>query len=152
MKRSAWMAASGLVVALTSCSGATATELPAAPPASVSAVVGSRVPAVHLSADAVARIGLSTAPARTGQVPTLGGGVTGPRLSIPYSAVIYDRDGTAWTYTVTGTRTYLRKPITVDWITGDVAVLSAGPAAGTQVVTVGSPELLGVEYDISGEE
>ena len=33
-----------------------------------------------------------------------------------------------------------------------VPQLSAGPAAGTPVVTVGAAELLGTEYDISGEE
>jgi hypothetical protein len=33
-----------------------------------------------------------------------------------------------------------------------VALLSAGPPAGTQVVTVGAAELLGTEYNISGEE
>jgi hypothetical protein len=30
--------------------------------------------------------------------------------------------------------------------------LSAGPSAGTEVVTVGAPELVGVEIGIDGEE
>jgi hypothetical protein len=30
-------------------------------------------------------------------------------------------------------------------------VLARGPAAGTPVVIVGAPELLGAEYNISGE-
>ena len=152
MKRTAWMVAAVVVVATTACSGATATEPPAAPPASVAAVAGSPVPAVHLTSEAAERIGVATAPLRQTAAPTLSGGTSSNRLVIPYSAVVYDRDGTSWTYTSTGKLTYLRKPITVDYIVGDVAVLTKGPAVGTQVVTVGSPELLGVEYDISGEE
>jgi len=71
---------------------------------------------------------------------------------IPYSAVVYDHDGSTWTYVNTAARTYERKPITVAGIDGDIAQLSAGPPAGTEVVTVGAAELLGTEYNISGEE
>jgi hypothetical protein len=46
---------------------------------------------------------------------------------------------------------FVRSPITVVTIEGNRAVLSAGPAAGTQVVTVGAAELLGTEYEV-GEE
>jgi hypothetical protein len=52
----------------------------------------------------------------------------------------------------TAADTYQRKPITVTGIDGAVALLSTGPPAGTQVVTVGAAELLGTEYNISGEE
>jgi hypothetical protein len=52
----------------------------------------------------------------------------------------------------TAAKTYERKPITVTEIDGTTALLSAGPAVGTAVVTVGAAELLGTEYDISGEE
>jgi hypothetical protein len=52
----------------------------------------------------------------------------------------------------TAARTYERKPITVTDIDGAVALLSVGPPAGTPVVTVGAAELLGTEYNISGEE
>ena len=48
--------------------------------------------------------------------------------------------------------TYVRKAITVDSIVGDTAYLTKGPPAGTQVVVVGAPELLGAEYEIAGEE
>lgn len=147
------MVAAALVVAATAaCSGAGAVEPAAAPPASVSAVVGSPVPAVHLTSEAATRIGIATALSRLADATSPDGVRSANRLTIPYSAVVYDRDGSSWAYTETAPLTYLRKPITVDFITGDVAVLSKGPAVGTKVVTVGSPELLGVEYDISGEE
>ena len=71
---------------------------------------------------------------------------------MPYSAVVYDTDGSTWTYVNTAARVYQRKPITVTEIDGDIAQLSAGPPVGTAVVTVGAAELLGTEYNISGEE
>jgi hypothetical protein len=46
----------------------------------------------------------------------------------------------------------VRRPITVTVIRGDVALLSTGPPVGARVVTVGTAELLGTEYNISGEE
>ena len=71
---------------------------------------------------------------------------------IPYSAVVYDNDGSTWAFVNTGPRTFVRQRITVGAIQGNTAVLTAGPAPGAAVVTVGAPELLGTEYDISGEE
>ena len=71
---------------------------------------------------------------------------------IPYSAVVYDNDGSTWTYVATAPRTFLRQRIAVGEISGDTAILVSGPALGAAVVTVGAPELLGTEYDISGEE
>jgi hypothetical protein len=79
-------------------------------------------------------------------------GRRGPYKVIPYSAVIYDNDGSTWTYVETAARTFMRERITVRVIQGATAVMSQGPAAGTVVVTVGAPELLGTEYNISGEE
>ena len=45
----------------------------------------------------------------------------------------------------------VRAPIQVASIQGDTAVLSDGPAPGTEVVTVGGEELLGTEFAIEGE-
>ena len=41
--------------------------------------------------------------------------------------MVYDTDGSTWTYVNTAARTYERKPITVTEIDGEVALLSAGP-------------------------
>jgi hypothetical protein len=65
---------------------------------------------------------------------------------------VYDTDGSTWTYVESAPRTFVRDRITVASIDGPTAVLASGPAPGAQVVTVGAPELLGAEYDISGEE
>ena len=41
---------------------------------------------------------------------------------------------------------FVRQPITIDYIEGDRAVLSDGPAPGTSVVMVGASELFGTEH------
>ena len=56
-----------------------------------------------------------------------------------------------WAYTSAGPLTFVRAPIEVASIQGDTAVLSEGPAPGTEVVTVGGEELLGTEFAIEGE-
>ena len=65
--------------------------------------------------------------------------------------MLYDPNGDTWAYTNPEPLVFVRAPITVVTIDGNRAVLSAGPAAGTQVVTVGAAELLGTEYEV-GEE
>jgi hypothetical protein len=96
------------------------------------------------------RIGIATQAVRVATVTVAGR--RGPYKVIPYSAVIYDNDGSTWTYVETAARTFMRERITVRVIRGGTAVVSRGPAAGAMVVTVGAPELLGTEYNISGEE
>jgi hypothetical protein len=75
----------------------------------------------------------------------------GEQKTIPYSAVIYGVEGGTWAYTSAGPLTFVRAPITVESVQGGVAVLSDGPAPGTEVVTVGGEELLGTEFAIEGE-
>ena len=64
--------------------------------------------------------------------------------------MLYDPNGETWIYTSPKPRTFTRQGITVDSIDGSRAVLSAGPAAGTQTVTVGAQELWGAELGIDG--
>ena len=71
-----------------------------------------------------------------------GGGL---RKLVPYSAIIYELDGRTSVYTSPESRTFMRAPVVVDYITGDLAVLSDGPPIGTQVVAVGATELYGAE-------
>jgi hypothetical protein len=140
------LAAAALI--LTGCGAVDATAGP--PPAVVQAVRGSHVPQIRLTDQAMHRIGLTTEAVRVAAITVAGR--RGPYKVIPYSAVIYDNDGSTWTYVNTSGRTFRRMPITVRVIQGPTAVLAQGPAAGTRVVTVGAPELLGTEYNISGEE
>jgi hypothetical protein len=137
----------GAAVILAGCGSATpAAE---APPATVTPIAGSQVQQLQLTGRAVQRLGIATQPVRQA---TAAAGAAGAREVIPYSAVVYDTDGSTWTYVNTAPRTYVREPITIVAIGDATALLSAGPPAGTAVVTVGAAELLGTEYNISGEE
>jgi hypothetical protein len=71
-----------------------------------------------------------------------------PQKVVPYASVVYDLHGDTWAYTNPQPLTYIREHISVDYIDGDLAVLSQGPNPGTQVVTVGAAELLGTEFGI----
>ena len=70
------------------------------------------------------------------------------RKVVPYSAVLYDRDGKTWVYTNPEPLVFVRHPVSIDYIEGDLAVLLEGPPAGTQVVMVGVAELFGAETGV----
>jgi hypothetical protein len=93
-----------------------------------------------LSEKAAERLGVETAPVAG----------SGASMTVPYAAVIYDADGSTWSYVNTAPLVYLREEITVERIEGDTAILSTGPAAGTPVVTTGSAELYGAEIGVGG--
>lgn len=67
-------------------------------------------------------------------------------LVIPFNAVLHDIHGGQWVYVKTGEHSYTRNRIQVARLAGADAVLSSGPAAGTQIVTDGSAELFGTEF------
>jgi hypothetical protein len=136
----------GAALVLSAC-GTAAT--PGAPPARIIPVAGSQIPRLELTSGAIQRLGIATQPVRTAPAAAAGDGA---REVIPYSAVVYDTDGSTWTFVNTSAGTYRREPITVNAVSGEVALLSAGPPVGARVVTVGAAELLGTEYNISGEE
>jgi hypothetical protein len=76
---------------------------------------------------------------------------TPKKTVVPLTAVIYDPEGTAWVYTATAARTFVRTKIVIDHTSSGNAYLSSGPAVGSAVVTVGASELLGAEYGVGGE-
>jgi len=99
---------------------------------------------VTLTPLSATRLGVSTA------LVTAAPGNTGS-VRIPLAALIYDPQGLAWTYAVVGPHTYERVAVNVNHIDGDQVSIAAGPGAGTPVVDVGAPELLGVEYGVGKE-
>jgi predicted small secreted protein len=115
---------------------------PADAPAVVRSADDGGPPRLTLIEEAVARLGIETAP-----VDGQGGSRT-----IPYAAVVYDAEGGTWTFVQEEPGTYRRAPITISAVDGDRAVLGDGPEPGTEVVTVGAAELVGVEAGISGGE
>ena len=128
-------------LALFGCSEATESESsgdPAATLEEITAPNGTELQRVILTQDAVKRLGIRLKPV-TEQA--------GAKV-IPYSAVVYDSNGGAWVYIRPKPHAFQRSPITVRNIDGEDVFLTAGPDTGTQVVTVGTPELFGAEQEI----
>ena len=114
-------------------------------PATVERIEGGNRVRVRLSEKAAERLGIRTATVRDEE----GAGKRAtPRKVIPYSALLYDPDGRVWTYTNPEPLTFVRERVAVDFIRGDLAVLSRGPRSGTAVVTIGAAELFGIEFGI----
>jgi hypothetical protein len=141
-----WLAVLGLLIAIPQLSACTQTSAEAesgTEPAKVEHVEGSEeVSRLTLTPKAVERIGIKT----TAISETTVAGKK--RKVVPYGAVLYDADGKTSVYVSSAPNTYVREPITVDYIEGDRAVLVAGPAAGTAIVTVGAAELYGTETGV----
>jgi hypothetical protein len=142
-----WIAVLGLLIAIPQLSACTQTSAEAesggAEPAKVEHVEGSdEVSRLTLTPKAVERLGIQTAPLSEATVAGK------KRKVVPYGAVLYDAEGKTSVYTSPAPNTYVREPITVDFIEGDRAVLTAGPAVGTAIVTVGAAELYGTETGV----
>ncbi len=141
-----WLVVAGLLAAglqLSACTQQTAEADGASnEPAKVEQLAGSDVSRLTLTARAVQRLGIKTAPVRQATVEGRA------RTVVPYGAVLYDATGTTWVYVIREPRSYLRERIAVDDIEDDQAVLTDGPAAGTAVVSVGAAELYGTELGV----
>ena len=73
-------------------------------------------------------------------------------LVVPYAALVYATDGSSWVYVELEDGTYQRAEVKIRHKDGADLLLESGPQVGTPVVTVGAPELIGVETGIDGEE
>jgi hypothetical protein len=139
-RRTRWalvaLLATGL--ALSGCAKTSESEASEDGPVKLVEVKGSDVQQVVLTAKAADRVGIKMA-----AITEKGGAKVAP-----YAAVVYDANGDAWAYTSAKPLTFVRAPITVQSIAGNDAILSAGPDAGTEVVTVGTAELFGSEQEI----
>lgn len=69
-------------------------------------------------------------------------------LTVPYAAVLYDVKGNTWVYTNPKPLAFVRHMVVIRSITGQGALLTEGPPAGTEIVTVGAAELYGAESGI----
>ncbi len=104
---------------------------------------------VTLTREAYERLAITTSPV-TGVAGSGQSAPTGLAI-VPSSAVLYDAQGDTWTYISLRKQTFERAQVTVDHFQGRVAYLKDGPAPGTAVVTVGVPELFGIEQGVEGE-
>jgi len=155
-RRNHWVAA-GLVVVglgLAACGSTSAEygEISQSGPAHVQPVEGSGVNRVTLTPEAASKLGVRTVPVEAAVTAALAdGSAPAPETIVPVEAVIYDKNGRTWVYTVTQSLSYERQAVSVARVDGDSAVLSSGPRPGTQVVVVGAQELLGAELGVAGE-
>jgi len=108
-------------------------------PAELEPLKGTDVSRVVIDAEGVKRAGIQTAPIHQ----------NGQGTVMPHSAVIFDADGETFTYTVPEPRTYVRQKIVIDHVDGDSVMLSDGPPAGTEVVTVGAALVYGSEFEVA---
>ena len=93
--------------------------------------------ALTLTPDAVRRLELLTV-------------VVDNPASVPYSAVVYDKTGEPWVYTNPRDRTFIRVPVKIERVEGETATVSAGPPAGTRIVTRAVIKLYGAENGVGG--
>jgi hypothetical protein len=146
--RNRWVIAVLIIVAALTLAGCaaqtfqTSASSTSSPPARVERIGGTDLSRVILTAQAAKRLGIETAAVRDTQVQGK------LRKVVPYAAVFYDLNGKTWVYTNPELLTFVRASINVDYIASDLAVLSEGPPPGTEVVTVGSPELYGTEFGV----
>ena len=113
-------------------------------PAHVEHIEGEEVSRVTLTEKAAERLGVTYDVIRDQRAPRSGT----VRRVVPYGAILYDVSGRTWVYTSPDSLVFVRREIKVDYIEGDVAVVSDGPPAGTRVVTLGATELHGAEFEI----
>jgi hypothetical protein len=144
-----WVAAVLLLgmLSVAGCGGGEDDAAAADEPAKVEPVEGSDgLFQVTLTAEAAERIDLQTAVVRTE------GKGAAERTIVPYSAIVYETDGETWVYASRDDLSFVREHIVVEEIEGDRAVLSEGPPAGSEVVTVGVAELFGAEHGIGADD
>ena len=127
---------------LSACGRASAVVATKTQPVQLEKIEGTEFNRVILTEKAAQRLDIQTAPVRDQQV----NGVQ--RKVIPYAAVIYDLKGGTWVYTSPEPLTFVRQPITIDYIEGDTVVLLDGPPTGTEVATVGVAELYGANTGV----
>lgn len=101
-------------------------------------VDGTELTRITLAASAADRLGIQTAPAAR----------EGGQIVVPSAAVFVDPDGLFWVYTNPEPLVFIRHEISIASERRTRTFLSSGPSAGTDVVTVGVPELYGAELEI----
>jgi hypothetical protein len=96
---------------------------------------------VILTEEAAHRVGLQTTKVR----------LEDGDLEVEHAALVFDKKGKPWVFTVAGPLTYVRAPVGIKEIDDELMILSSGPPPGTEVVTVGAIELWGTELEIAGK-
>lgn len=105
-------------------------------------IKGDSINLVSITERAAERIGVQVSQVQEREIDGL------QRLVVPYGAIIYGTDGTTWVYVNPEPLTYARVEVTVDFIEGDIAVLSSGPEPGTPIAMTAVAELYGIDTGV----
>jgi len=108
-------------------------------PATVKPIAGTDYNEITLTDLGYQNLGIQTATA---------GATPRRRLVIPMTALVFNAEGNPYVYTSPAAKTYVRAPLEIAEYRGTDVILASGPKPGTQVVTVGDPALLGIEYGV----
>jgi hypothetical protein len=128
------------VLALSAC-GTPAEEEGGEEAATVEPIKGTDANKVTLTKEAAETLGIKTTAVKS----------KGGHEVVPDGALVYAADGHTFTYSSPEPNTFVRAAITVDRIDGRTVILKKGPRSGTNVVTVGSQELFGLENEFEPE-
>lgn len=93
----------------------------------------------------VARVTLTESAAERLDIQTVAVQSNGKGLVVPSDSLYITSEGLFWVYTNPEPLVYVRHEVSIDRERGGQAFLSEGPEAGTEVVTIGVPELYGTE-------
>lgn len=110
------------------------------PAATLEKVATGQIGRITLTEQAAKRLDIKTTAVEAGIGTT--------PLKVPFDSVIYQPDGTTWVYTNLEGLVFKRESIKIDRIETQAAWLTAGPPAGTKIVTVGASELWGFEFGV----
>src|SRR5262245_2232917 len=116
----------------------------------VSDTPGKDVKTLTFTEDAMGRLGIETDTVR--QVVVSHDGVEGAHKAVPLSAVTYDADGNTWGYTNPAPDTFVREPVTVEFMEAANMYLSQGPQVGDSIATTGVQEMIGAEFGVGEGE
>ena len=134
----AMLAALAVTASLSACTEVDPAEKEHYSPAAISPVKGEKdLFSVTLTKEGADRIDIAT-----GTVQRRAG-----HKVIPYAALLYEKDGSAFVYTNPRGVTYVRAHIGIDRVAGDRVRLHEGPPIGTKVVTTGAPQVHGAELE-----
>jgi hypothetical protein len=126
---------------VTACATASSGAAPLVPQARMEHVGNGQSLSVVLTPLGARRIGIETAKAVA----------QGPLVVIPYRALLYEPDGQTAVYVKVTALVYTRRYVTVSTINGSNVMLTGGLQSGTEVVTQGGEELLGVQNGVGVE-
>ena len=147
-RATAWLVAALILIAATAsgCGSSSSGEEGGPPAVRVARIAGTGLIRVVLTPAAAARIGV-----RTGRVAARTSPTGAKEVTVPYDSILYDAKGVPSVFTSPAPRVYIRHPVQIDHISGNVAILRKGPAAGEAIVTEGGDELYGAETGVEGE-